>query len=180
MASASAARDEAYVARVSDRVAEHVRRRLSELREQGRGLADLGAADDLAARMVATLPQPSPWPDLGPFYSTKGIARVLGGVSRQAVDDRRRRRTLFALRTKDGVWVYPRFQLDERNRVLPGLADVLACFEPDTIDDWTLASLLTSPQEALGGRSVIAHLRAGRPLEPVLALCRASGARLAR
>src|SRR3954452_19210006 len=104
MASTSAARDEAYVARVSDRVAEQVRKRVNELREQGRGLAELGAAEDRAARMVAPLPQPSPWRDLGPFYSTKGIARVLRDVSRQAVDAGRRWRTLFALRTADGVW----------------------------------------------------------------------------
>src|SRR3954453_1027352 len=121
MASTSATRDEAYVARVSDRVAEQVRKRVTELREQGRGLADLGAAEDVAAPMVATLPQPSPWPDLGPFYSTKGIARVLGGVSRQAVDDRRRRRTLFALRTSDWACVNHWTKLAEGHPLLPSL-----------------------------------------------------------
>jgi hypothetical protein len=180
MPSTSAARDEAYVARVSDQVAEQLRRRLQALREQGRGTDELGAADELAARMVATMPSPSPWPELGPFYSTKGIARVLGGVSRQAVDDRRRRRTLLALRTSDGVWVYPQVQLDGRNRVLSGLPEVLACFDAGTVDGWTVASLLVTPQDALGGRSIVEHLRTGRPLEPVLDLARAAGARLAR
>jgi hypothetical protein len=180
MASTSAARDEAYVARVSDQVAEQVRKRLSALREQGRGIDELGGADEVAARMVATMPLASPWPELGPFYSTKGIARVLGGVSRQAVDDRRRRRTLLALRTSDGVWVYPQLQLDDRNRVLTGLPEVLAAFDAETIDGWTLASLITTPQDALAGRSVVEHLRARLPLEPVLDLARASSARLAR
>lgn len=176
----SAARDEAYVTRVSDQVAEEIRQRLSSLREQGRGLDDLGPADDLAARMIATMPQPSPWPGLGPFFTTKGIARVLGGVSRQAIDDRRRRRTLLALKTSDGEWVYPRFQLDDRNRVLRGLPEVLACFDVETIDEWTLASLLTTRQDALDGRSIIEHLSAALALEAVLVLCRTSGARLAR
>ena len=180
MASTSAARGEAYVARVSDQVAEQVRKRLSALREQGRGIDELGAPDEVAARMVATMPIASPWPELGPFYSTKGIARVLGGVSRQAVDDRRRRRTLLALRTADGAWVYPQLQLDDRNRVLRGLPEVLACFDADTIDGWTLASVLTTPQDALGGRSIVEHLRARLPLDPVLDLARATSARLAR
>ncbi|MEY2589687.1 MAG: hypothetical protein QOJ67_1671 [Acidimicrobiaceae bacterium] len=180
MARTSTARDEAYVTRVSDQVAEQVRQRLHALREQGRGPDELGTPDDVAARMVATMPQPSPWHSLGPFYSTKGIARVLGGVSRQAVDDRRRRRTLLALRTADGGWVYPQLQLDDRNRVLDGLAEVLACFDPEIVEDWTLTSLLTTAQPALGGHSIIDHLRDREPLEPVLELCRASAARLAR
>ena len=54
----------------------------------------------------------------GPFYSTAGLARVLGGVSRQAIEERRRRRTVLALRTADDAWVYPAFQLDEHNRVM--------------------------------------------------------------
>jgi hypothetical protein len=180
MPSTSAARDEAYVARVSDQVADQLRKRLQALREQGRGTDELGAPDDLAARMVATMPDPSPWPELGPFYSTKGIARVLGGVSRQAVDDRRRRRTLLALRTSDGAWVYPRFQLDVRNRVLTGLPEVLGALDTGATDSWTVASLLTTPQDALGGRSIVEHLRAGLPLEPVLELARAANARLHR
>jgi hypothetical protein len=60
------------------------------------------------------------------------------------------------------------------------LPEVLACFDADTIDDWTLASVLTTPQEALGGRSIVEHLRARLPLEPVLELARVASARLAR
>ena len=87
---------------------EGLARRVGALRQQGHDADALGDPDDLAARMLATVPEPSPWDELGPFYSTAGLARVLGGVSRQAIEERRRRRTVLALRTADDAWVYPR------------------------------------------------------------------------
>lgn len=38
--------------------------------------------------------------------------RVLGIPTKQALGDRRKRGTLLAARTSDGVWVYPAFQFD--------------------------------------------------------------------
>src|SRR5262245_103739 len=154
--------DAAYVDRVSSRVSEELARRVDTLRRNGHKAADLGDPDELAARMLAAVPQPSPWAELGPFYSTSGLARVLGGVSRQAVEERRRRRTVLALRTADGAWVYPAFQLDGRNQVVAGLADVLGRFRPETPDDeWMVAAFLAAPQPGLGGDSIVGHLRDG-------------------
>jgi len=167
-----------YVERVSARVSAELTRRVDDLRSRGHTPEDLGDPDDLAARMMAVVPEPSPWAELGPFYSTAGIARVLGGVSRQAIEERRRRRTILALRTAEGTWVYPAFQLDERNRVVRGLADVLGRFRPRTPDDeWMVASFLAAPQPALGGASIVDHLRAGGDVAPVLDL---AGERAAR
>src|SRR5690606_41701385 len=93
---------------------------------------------------------------------------VRGGVTRQAVDERRRRRTVVALRPADGSWVYPAFQLDDRNRVLRGRPAVLARFHPRTPEDeWMVAQFLVSRQPGLGGRSIVDHLRAGGDLQPV-------------
>jgi hypothetical protein len=162
---------EAYVARVSSRVTEELTRRVDVLRQQGHDAAELGDPDDLAARMLAAVPLPSPWAELGPFYSTTGLARVLGGVSRQAVDERRRRRTVLALRTADGAWVYPAFQLDGRNRVVAGLAEVLDRFRPGTPDDeWMVAAFLAAPQPGLDDRSVVDHLRSGGALDAAVDL----------
>ena len=170
-AAALAPVDNRYVARVSSQVTQELARRVGTLREQGQRADALGDPDDLAARMLAAVPQPSPWAELGPFYSTAGIARVLGGVSRQAVEERRRRRTILALRTADGAWVYPAFQLDGDNRVVRGLAEVLDRFAPaGTDDEWMVASFLTAPQPGLGGRSVADHLRGGGDLAPVVDL----------
>jgi hypothetical protein len=169
-----------YVARVSARVSAELARRVDALRSQGHDPDELGDPDALAARMLATVPEPSPWAELGPFYSTTGIARVLGGVSRQAVEERRRRRTILALRTSDGVWVYPAFQLDERNQVVRGLAEVLGRFHPRTADDeWMVASFLAAPQPGLGGRSVVDHLRDGGTSVEVVVLADERAARWA-
>ena len=160
-----------YVAQVAARVNAELSRRVGTLRERGVDPDSLGDPDALAARMLAAVPEPSPWSELGPFYSTTGIARVLGGISRQAVEERRRRRTILALRTADGVWVYPAFQLDDHNRVVRGLAEVLDRFGPHTADDeWMVASFLAAPQPGLEGDSVVDHLRAGGDLAAVLAL----------
>jgi hypothetical protein len=168
---APAARAAAYVERVSAQVSAELTRRVDALRAQGHGPDALGDADSLAARMLAAVPEPSPWAELGPFFSTAGIARVLGGVSRQAVEERRRRRTILALRTADGVWVYPAFQLDERNRVVRGLAEVLARFRPATVDDeWMVAAFIAAPQPDLGGRTIVDHLADGGDLADVVVL----------
>jgi hypothetical protein len=163
--------DAAYVERVSSRVSQELARRVDTLRRNGHKAADLGDPDELAARMLATVPAPSPWRELGPFYGTSGLARVLGGVSRQAVEERRRRRTILALRTADGVWVYPAFQLDDRNRVVRGLAEVLERFRPETPDDeWMVAAFLAAPQPGLGDRTIVEHLRGGGDVAQALAL----------
>src|SRR6187200_3087245 len=129
---ASATAVDPYVERDSARVSAELASRVDALRAHGHEAEALGDSDALADRMLASVPEPSPWAELGPFYSTTGIARVLGGVSRQAVEERRRRRTILALRTADNVWVYPAFQLDGHNQVVQGLAEVLAGFHPLT------------------------------------------------
>jgi hypothetical protein len=177
---AAVAAVDAYVARVSAQISAGLARRVDALHEQGHQPDALGDPDDLAARMLAAVPEPSPWTELGPFYGTSGLARALGGVSRQAVEERRRRRTVLALRTADGVWAYPAFQLDDRNRVVRGLAAVLGRFRPRTPDDeWMVASFVAAPQPGLGNRSIVDHLRSGGDLADVLALANERASRWA-
>jgi hypothetical protein len=164
-----------------DTVTSKVHERLVEFVEADQSAAAaLGDPDRFAERMLASVPEPSPWSDVvGPVYSTRGVARVLGGISRQAVAERRSRRRLFGVRTSDGEWVYPAWQFDSANRIVTGLPAVLACFEPDTVDGWTLASWLTSERAPLGGASVVEWLQAGRDVEPALVLARDAGRRFA-
>lgn len=150
--------------------------RLSEYLEAGGSLT----GTQLAERLAAAIPQPSPWNELiGPFYATAQVRKLLG-VTRQAVDDRLRRRTMLALKTADNRWVYPIFQFDERNQLLPGLAEVLACFDPATVDDWTVAGWIASSHEALGGDSVLERLRRGGDIDDVLTLARDAARRFAQ
>jgi hypothetical protein len=111
--------------------------------------------------MVETVPRRSAWNALGPFYSTTGIAKVLGGVSRQAIEERRRRRTLIALRTAEGTWVYPAFQLDDRNRPMAPVVEAHRRLVAGGVDDWTSAAALLGPQPELGDRSIVDHVRSG-------------------
>ena len=130
------------------------------------------------ATMVGVVPAPSRWDDLlGPFYTTAKVAEILGGVSRQAIADRRERHTLLALKTADGTLVYPTFQFDEHNKILAGLPEVLQCFCGSGVVDWSLAGWLVSKLHPLDGRSPVDWLRLGRDLEPVLRLAHAAARR---
>jgi hypothetical protein len=165
-----------------DQVTRYLRSALEERRtsyaEHGRSLEEIGPAEELARKMVGIVPEPSRWDDvLGPFYTTAKVAEIQGGISRQALADRRERRTLLALKTADGVLVYPTLQFDENNEVLRGLPEILQCFRGAPVDDWTLAGWLVAPSRALEGHSAIEWLRLGRDLEPVLSLARAAARR---
>ena len=101
------------------------------------------------------------WTDaVGPFYDTEAVMSLLGGVSKQAVNDRVRRHRLLALRTGSGRLVYPAAQFHDE-RVIDGLGDVLDVLVPDNTEAWMVASWLSTPDPALGDRTPIAALRAG-------------------
>ncbi len=168
-----------------DEITQHVKQgleeRLSTFDGHERSLAGIGSPRDLAQRMLEIVPMVSRWDELlGPFYGTGQVAKILGGVSRQAIADRRERRTLLGLKTADGVMVYPTFQFDERNQVLPGLAEVLQAFRNSAVDDWTLAGWLVAPSKALHGQSAVQWLRAGGALDAALALVRDAARRFAQ
>jgi hypothetical protein len=172
-------KDSALIDEITYHVKQGLEERFSRYQDKGHSLDRIGSAKELARRMLEVVPSPSRWDELlGPFYSTGQVAKILGGVSRQALADRRERRTLLGLKTADGVVVYPTFQFDERNRVLPGLAEVLQTFRGQ-VDDWTLAGWLVSSSKMLRGQSVIQWLRAGGHLDPVLALARDAAQRFA-
>jgi hypothetical protein len=163
----------ALIDEITQHVKEGLEERLSPFDAPGRSLDGIGSPKDLARRMLEIVPIPSRWDDLlGPFYGTGQVAKILGGVSRQAIADRRERRTLLGLKTADGVMVYPTFQFDDRNQVLPGLAEILQAFRGSAVDDWTLAGWLVAPSKDLRDKTVIEWLRAGKDREVVLALAR--------
>lgn len=176
--STSAVQD--LLASVVDRVASALSRLERRYSAQGRSLAELGPAEELADRMVAALPSPSPWNELGPFYSSAKVAKLLGGISRQAVADRRARGTLLGLKTADGAWVYPDFQFDEHHAVLPGLAEIVKVLASSGVDEWTLASWLTSPMRSLDDLSPIEWLRRGEDQATLRAVAEDAARRFAQ
>ncbi len=171
----------AYIDEVTRYLRRHLERRSSSYKQRGRSLEEVAAPEELARRMVDVVPEPSRWDDrVGPFYTSAQVGRLLGGVSRQAVADRRERRTLLGMKTADGVVVFPAFQFGEHNEVLAGLPEVLRSFRDSGVDDWTLAGWLSSPSRLLEGHSAAEWLRLGLDPEPVLELARAAADRFSR
>lgn len=127
---------------------------------------DADTIADTVAGLLAAVPQfDGPWgPAIGPVYRTDQVRALLGGVSRQALNDRVKRNTLLALKTRDGVTVYPAWQFAD-GQVLPGLAEVLKVFVADEhgeiVDSWTLASWLRTGLDELDGGSVADRLLSG-------------------
>ena len=162
-----------FLDQVTTRLRRELEVRISDYAEHGRSLKEFGSPDELAERMLQMVPTVSRWNDvLGPFYGTPQVARFCGGISRQALADRRERRTILGLKTSDGVVVYPAFQFDAKNQILRGFSEVLQAFRSVAVDDWTIAGWLVSPSKALEGRSVVEWLRQGRELEPAVVLAR--------
>jgi hypothetical protein len=119
-------------------------------------LVDLGEhlpdPEEMAEAMAAGLPDaatPHPYAELGPFYSSKGVMRLLRIRSKQALDDRRRRGTVLGAKTAEDAWVYPSFQFDvRRHQVRQSLVPVLAALKD--APRWGAALWLSTPHPELG------------------------------
>ncbi|HEY3719236.1 MAG TPA: DNA-binding protein [Roseiarcus sp.] len=80
------------------------------------------------------------------------------GITRQAVDKRRRANGLLALR-QGGDWRYPRCQFAEpRHEVVAGLPKLLQGFSE--AGPWVILDFLLAPDETLGGKSPLETLQA--------------------
>ena len=109
--------------------------------------------------------------EAGGGLSTTALAEALG-VSRQAIDKRRKTGTLLAVPRPSGDWAFPRAQFGPDLSPLPGMTEVLRAFRIK--DPWMQLSELLTPDEDLGGRSILEVLRQeGRSALP--AVLRAAG-----
>ncbi len=92
----------------------------------------------------------------GGMLSADDAGRVLG-ITRQAVDKRRAAGKLLAVRVR-GDWHYPAAQFLD-GEALPGVEEVIAGMADASA--WSVLDFLLAPDDALGGRSPLAVLRAG-------------------
>lgn len=119
-------------------------------------LIDLGerlpTPEEMAEVMTAALPDaaaPHPYAQLGPFYSSSGVTRLLRIPSKQALDDRRKRGTVLGAKTAEGTWVYPSFQFDiKKHQVRRPLVPVLSALKD--APRWGAALWLSTPHPDLG------------------------------
>lgn len=95
----------------------------------------------------------------GGLLTAAEIGRALG-ISRQAVDKRRRGHRLLAVPVA-GDWRYPAAQLSDNGEVPPLLATVLAEGARLGLTDWAMLDFLLAEDKALGGLTPLAALRGG-------------------
>ena len=148
-----------------------ISRLAAALREEDQRLAVMGLLADLATESLVTEADEDPLAqarataaqrrreilaEAGGGLSTAALAKALG-VTRQAIDKRRRARTLLAVPRPSGDWAFPRAQFGPGLRPLPGLTDVLRAFHIE--DPWMQLSELLTPDEDLGVRSIFQVLR---------------------
>ncbi len=94
----------------------------------------------------------------GGVCSAAELGQLLGHLSRQAIDNRRKKGKLLALDLGRHGYGYPLWQVHD-GAVLPGLEVVLAVLRQ--CDPWTQVGFLLSPNSWLGGETPLAELRRG-------------------
>jgi hypothetical protein len=93
----------------------------------------------------------------GGLLSAVEAGRALG-ISRQAVDKRRRGGQLLAVKVA-GDWRYPAIQIDVDGQVSRLLPAVLEDGANVGMTGWAMLDFLLAPDEALGGLTPLEHLR---------------------
>jgi hypothetical protein len=107
----------------------------------------------------------------GGFKPTSWVAAHLG-ISRQAVDKRRRAGKLLAIEEQKGTFAYPLIQFTD-DGILPGLEEALAAFRVES--PWERLAALVNPAPALAGASladVLRHARVSTERERAIAVAR--------
>jgi hypothetical protein len=124
-------------------------------------IQSLGGLGAVAQRMLAGIPDTN---DLdaavGPFYDTASLRKWLG-VSKQAVAQRLKSRSILGVRSSDGFWMYPSFQFTSQREPLPRLKEVLDAIDPGSKDPWQSAIWLNHPVASLDGHTPAEALRTG-------------------
>jgi hypothetical protein len=122
------------------------------------GLVDLPLHDPLTdARKRGAVLKRDLLERAGGAWSAEEVAAVLG-IAPSAVHARHRRRTLLAVRTDTGKFLYPACQFGNGGP-LPGLDLALAAFTVEGA--WTRLGVLLSPAPALDGATPLDALRRG-------------------
>lgn len=132
----------------------------------------------LADRIASVLPsEPAAGAEaIGPIFETADLTEWRG-VSKQAIDNQRRRHSILALRTSDGAWVYPEWQFDEHGNVRKGVGESVKALSAGGMDPWTQAVWFRGASPDLEDETAAGWLRSGKDPEAVVQLARRTGNR---
>lgn len=141
----------------AERIAAELVRKLTAKDPTGTLLASVDP-EDFADRVVDQVDTAPLWSaHLGPVYSAKSVAAVLG-VSKQAVQQNK---GLLRMTTEDGTVVYPAYQF-EGTRQARGVSPIVQAARGE-ISDWTLASWFVTENDDLAGKRPIDAIGEGKP-----------------
>ncbi len=137
--------------------------------------------DEKAARRAALLAAAGQaWEnELGPLLTSAQVRELLGGVSRQRVDELLQARRLIGPRDESGRRRFPAFQFHDGRPLEPLVAAYWTVAE-GTIDEWTAASWCVSPDDALEGRTPAQWALEGRDPARLVRIARQDAARLSQ
>lgn len=96
----------------------------------------------------------------GGLLSATEAGLALGGISRQAVDKRRRAHQLLAVKVASD-WRYPAIQIGPEGQPPSYLPPTLAAAAEAGITGWTLLDFLLTPDTALNGASPLQAIQQG-------------------
>lgn len=102
--------------------------------------------------------------DAGPFYDTASVQALLG-VSRQAVEARRKKHTILAVQTADGRWAYPTFQFTGGD-VDPALVSAIHAFREAPA--WSAAVWFLTPNPDLDDAIPLEWVQDRRPTDALV------------
>jgi hypothetical protein len=133
-----------------------------------------------AARRAATLAASSQiWEaELGPLLSSAQVGELLGGVSRQRVNELLRAKRLIGLHDRAGRLRFPAFKFRD-GRPLEPLVRSFWTLRDASLGEWSAASWCVSPDDALDGRSPVQWAHEDMDAERLAQVARQDAARLA-
>jgi hypothetical protein len=159
-------------------VSEEAVRAFAETAGELLGGAPLSAADARRGAMLATAG--AAWErELGPLLSVAQVRELLGGVSRQRVDELLRAKRLIGVRERSGRRRYPLFQFHD-GRPVESLAAAFHTVVDAGLDEWSAASWSVRPDPALDGESAVQWAKAGKDPERLARVARQDARRFSQ
>jgi hypothetical protein len=135
-----------------------------------------------AARRAATLVAAGQvWQsELGPLLSSAQVSDLLGGVSRQRVNELLRAKRLIGLHDRSGRLRFPAFKFRDGRPLDPIVSAYWTLVDEGLLDEWSAASWCVAQDEALRGRSPAEWAHEGLDAVRLAEVAHQDAARLAR
>lgn len=117
---------------------------------------DKGISVEAARRAGLVAAAATAWEDaLGPQLETAHVREMLGGVSKQRINELLRQHRLIGLQASNARWQFPAFQFTGGRLPAPKLAEAFWQLSTRAVDPWSAASWCVSPNSQLDGRTPV-------------------------